>query len=237
MRGGTNCLLEVTTTTTIRRRIVSSNVYKQNKMIQEQYSTNNTMMYHYFSTNNKGPTTTTTSKRSTSWERSAKLVKNTDVTNKYLEHIRDMHDPSLHIKTMEDELCESMGKALGKQGEKIKMALHQMELELINYQKNNTNSKSKIKAAIRYNEYRNQAIQARWELKVHRQAVGFIIGNHEHVTNTFPIPDALPIPPHHHDDKEHNHEKDENSTSQQVEPVQRTFGTQLDWWQQIGRWK
>ena len=54
-----------------------------------------------------------------SWERSARAVKNTDKTNKYLEHIRQEHDPALHIKTLEDELRGTMGKALGKQGQKV----------------------------------------------------------------------------------------------------------------------
>ena len=169
------------------------------------------------------------SKGTTSWERSAKLVKNTNVTNQYLEHIRDTHDPSIHIKTMEDELRGSMGKALGKQGEKINIALHQMQLEYTNYTTTSSEN-NKRNAAIRYNEYRNQAIKARWELLVHRQAVGFIVGNHTHVTNTFPIPDALPIP-------NTEKEKQEDVVTQTNEPNQQTFGTQLDWWQQIGRWK
>ena len=170
------------------------------------------------------------SKGTTSWERSAKLVKNTNVTNQYLEHIRDTHDPSIHIKTMEDELRGSMGKALGKQGEKINIALHQMQLEYTNYTTTSSEN-NKRNAAIRYNEYRNQAIKARWELLVHRQAVGFIVGNHTHVTNTFPIPDALPIP------NTEEEEKQEDDVTQTNEPNQQTFGTQLDWWQQIGRWK
>jgi len=47
---------------------------------------------------------------STSWERGAKLVKDVDkVSNRYLEAIRETHDPSFHIKTIEDELKETIG--------------------------------------------------------------------------------------------------------------------------------
>ena len=65
-----------------------------------------------------------------SWQRGAKLVKNTDTTsNKYLEHIRQTHDPALHLKTLEDELKGTMGPALGKQGEKVLNILNQMHEE------------------------------------------------------------------------------------------------------------
>ena len=44
-----------------------------------------------------------------------------DVTNPYLEAIRQTHDPALHIKTLEEELAGSIGQALGKQGRKVLM--------------------------------------------------------------------------------------------------------------------
>ena len=73
------------------------------------------------------------SSSSSSWERSAKKVKNVDTTNKYLEHIRDVHDPSQHLKTLEDELRGTMGRALGKQGEKILRSLQRVEEERVKY--------------------------------------------------------------------------------------------------------
>lgn len=52
----------------------------------------------------------------TTWQRAAVRVKNTEIekNNPYLELIRDTHDPSLHLKTIEEELQGSIGKALGK---------------------------------------------------------------------------------------------------------------------------
>lgn len=123
-----------------------------------------------------GPSTTT-------WERGAIAVKNTDVSNPYLEAIRDTHDPSLHLKTIEDELKGTIGKALGKQGDKIFHAVYRMNEEFKVYQeeldKNETIDHPNVQAsAKRYNELRKQAIHARWELMVHRQAAGFIVNNH-----------------------------------------------------------
>eukprot|EP00547_Thalassionema_nitzschioides_P015200 CAMPEP_0194249858 /NCGR_PEP_ID=MMETSP0158-20130606/21604_1 /TAXON_ID=33649 /ORGANISM="Thalassionema nitzschioides, Strain L26-B" /LENGTH=84 /DNA_ID=CAMNT_0038986495 /DNA_START=71 /DNA_END=321 /DNA_ORIENTATION=+ len=69
------------------------------------------------------------SSSSKSWERNAAIVKNTDINNQYLEHIRDTHDPALHVKTLEDEIRGSMGKALGKQGEKVLYFIQLMQRE------------------------------------------------------------------------------------------------------------
>jgi hypothetical protein len=45
------------------------------------------------------------STKTTVWERSAKSIKNTDFENSdYLDTLRTIHDPSLHIKTIEDEI-------------------------------------------------------------------------------------------------------------------------------------
>jgi hypothetical protein len=43
---------------------------------------------------------------SSTWERSAGKVKDTDLSdnNPYLDAIRETHDPSQHVKTVEDEL-------------------------------------------------------------------------------------------------------------------------------------
>jgi hypothetical protein len=105
------------------------------------------------------------------YERSAIAVKNTDVTNPYLEAIRDTHDPSLHLKTIEDELKGTIGKALGKQADKIFHAVSRMKEEFQNYQEllvsHHTVDHPTVQAsAEKYNSIRKEAIQYRWELMV-----------------------------------------------------------------------
>ena len=206
-----------------------------------------------------GPSTPTTT-----WQRSAKLIKNTDTSNQYLEHIRTVHDPSLHIKTIEDELKGTIGKALGKQGDKILAALRSMKDEHCKHEKilqaiatysnddnaNLNGSKSKSsshlakeqmyyklrESALRYNELRKRAEKARWELLVHRQAAGFIVNNHKIVHEKFPIGKPLPIPA---EGKNINclNSKTNASTDSSSHNNNKTFGNQLDWWQRIGRWR
>lgn len=168
------------------------------------------------------------------WERAARRVKNTDSekNNFYLDAIRETHDPSMHLKTIEDELKGTIGKALGKQGQKIHYFVKLMQDEYLEYKdacaKNSPQERAR--AAQKFNDYRKQALHARWELTVHRQAAGFIVNNHRYVIEHYPIADAL-------------NETADNTTStgkhkeDKTTPKKKQFGDQLDWWQKIGRWR
>jgi hypothetical protein len=170
------------------------------------------------------------------------LVKNTDKSNEYLDTIRKTTDPGLHLKTIEDELRGTMGKALGKQGEKILRFVRAMAKERQRYdellEKGDTEifSRDVKKTAERYNELRKEAMKARWELLVHRQAVGFIVDNHNTVARHFPIGGPLPL----RIDKDESGvdgRNGEDGRNGRVEAKKEKFGTQTDWWQRIGRWR
>lgn len=185
----------------------------------------------------KGPSSPTAT-----WKRAAVRVKTTDkeTNNPYLDLIRDTHDPSMHIKTIEEELQSSIGKALGKQGQKIILYMQLMHQDYQKYESLllqqrqvaeddwQTIQKELTKTALAYNQHRKHAIQARWELMVHRQAAGMIVNNHQHVIEHYPIAKALPT------------ENDRVITSPEEESEktkEKKFGDQLDWWQRVGRWK
>lgn len=144
-------------------------------------------MRRYFGSNSSSFSSTTVTgpkPELKSWESGARLVKNTTVENQYLDHIRDIHDPSLHVKTIEDELKGTIGKALGKQGEKLLVALRCMAAERSKYDDllrdgYTPRCRQVVQVAQQYNEYRKQAHEKRWELIVHRQAAGFIVGTKE----------------------------------------------------------
>jgi hypothetical protein len=85
-------------------------------------------------------------------------------------------------------------------------------------------------SAHRYNEARQRAIKARWELLVHRQAVGFTVGNHSYVYKTFHIHEALPV---NFDEVNDTTSPDSSDSA----PKKEKFGDQLDWWQKVGRWR
>jgi hypothetical protein len=243
-------------------------------------------------------TATAISSTTTTWQRSAIKVKNTNnndtttaattavdaVSKPYLERIRDLHDPSKHIKTLEDELLGSIGQALGKQGQKVESCIRTMKKHWQAYeqalaevqqqetnpsigqraddkvlvQKNQKAAAAAAAAASAYNDARQRAIQARWELLVHRQAAGFLVDNHNHVTKLYPIPGpALQLPDdddqndvvvqnvvvvvqndsHDEMSNKNNTDSDDQQQQQQQKTNKTIFGDQLDWWQRIGRWK
>lgn len=187
----------------------------------------------------KGP-----SQQLKSWESGAKLVQNTTVENKYLEHIRDVHDPSQHLKTIEDELKGTIGKALGKQGQKVLMYTKLMNQEREKHEDlllkrlptdaDHVLEDELHKCAIAHNNYRKECLQARWELIVHRQAVGFIVGNYKFVQEKFPIGDPLPVA-ETVGTSSGNDKPGQPGNKKDSNPKQ--FTDQLDWWESIGRWK
>ena len=69
------------------------------------------------------------SKPASSWERSAKLVKNANLTNPYLKQVRsEVVNPALQLKTVKDELlCGAIRKVLSRQGEKVLFAIRKMK--------------------------------------------------------------------------------------------------------------
>lgn len=170
-------------------------------------------------------------------------MKNTDVTNPYLDQVRsEVADPALQLKSIEDELCGAIGKALGKQGEKILFAIREMKVEHTQYLEHlqAQASEKALQCATRHNDARTRAIKARWELLVHRQAVGFTVDNHSVIHSTFPITEPLPV------DKEEIATmipaEGEDEPRPEVErsaeqPKKKVWGDQLDWWQSVGRWK
>ena len=192
------------------------------------------------------PTTTSlrclsSSSTTSAWERAAVRVKDTqsETSNLYMEAIRETHDPAMHLKTIEDELKGTIGKALGKQGQKIHYFVQLMQTSWEKYQHASSLPASECReqqqkeAVQQYNEYRKQALQARWELTVHRQAAGFIVNNHKYVQEHYPIAAALSLKEEEDDDDD----KNENKEAAAAERPTKQFGDQLDWWQRVGRWR
>jgi hypothetical protein len=159
--------------------------------------------------------------------------------------VRQEVDPAAHLKTIEDELCAAIGKALGRQGEKVQCAICEMKEHHAQYMQflHAQAYKDASESALRHNDARTRAVQFRWELLVHRQAVGFTVDNHSVVHRTFPINDALPV-----DLDEikiatemltdiNNANSNENITSEQPVKKKKVWGDQLSWWENMGRWK
>lgn len=141
-------------------------------------------------------------------------------------------------------MCGAIGKALGRQGEKVLFAMCEMKEEHAKYEDcvRSREFHAALKYADRYNQARKQALKARWELVVHRQAVGFTTENHNVVHSAFPIGDALPgTLPALEESLRTQSSSNANSIHPKVETndaeKRQKFGDQLAWWQRVGRWK
>lgn len=209
----------------------------------------------------------------TVWERGARRVKDTDNADRslgeienlsYVERIRESHDPTLHLKTLEDELKSTIGQALRKQADKIMYEVANMEREYESYVKilqearrNTAPEEKKSPESLRsprigpcretrrrledvverHNGHRSRALQARWELIVHRQAAGFLVNNHNVVTQTFPIKSALRVPCWEEGYPENEILNGKDLESRRGDESATRIPDQLDWWQRIGRWR
>ena len=125
------------------------------------------------------------------------------------EEVRATHVPKRDVKNLEEEFRGTIGKSLGRQGHKILNAKQLMAKEIERYNTllaslsstdHTTLHKDIVSSARRYNSYRKQALQARWELIVQRQAAGFVVNNHNYMMEQYPIPPALPVPDESNDD-------------------------------------
>ena len=128
----------------------------------------------------------------------------------------------------------AIGKALGKQGEKVLFAIREMKQHHIQYTKQikDQSYNEAFQSAQMYNNARTKAIKARWELL---QAVGFTVDNHSVVHDTYNIGEQLPtrledIVDECGEPKRQNHDVDESTKK-------KKWGDQLSWWQRVGRWK
>jgi hypothetical protein len=147
-------------------------------------------------------------------------------------------DPGLQIKTIEDELCGAIGRALGRQGEKVQSAVRDMTEARTRYLEclEARAYEGALESAHRHNDARKRAIEARWELLVHRQAVGFTVDNHSVVHTTFPIGEALPV---NMDEMTAVISKGDSKIVDTLpeQSPKKVWGDQLSWWQRVGRWK
>jgi hypothetical protein len=99
--------------------------------------------------------------------------------------------------------------------------------------------------AAKYNELREHALKSRWELTVHRQAAGFIVNNYQDVDKYHPIGaklivDKSAVRVDGGDGARTSAAGTDGSTAEGTtaqKSKDKKFGDQLDWWQEIGRWR
>lgn len=123
--------------------------------------------------------------RDTPWSRLVRELKDTGYESPYLDRLRARLDPAEAVARLETEIVQEMAQALGRTEDKLNYALLRLELaahaietapdELVRYER-----------VREFNALRQEAIEARRNLQIHREAIG--IRRNRMLDDLYPIP-------------------------------------------------
>lgn len=104
----------------------------------------------------------------------------------YLERLKRRVDVELSTEELEKEIVQEMATALGRAGDKVDYALLRLDLahQAIAEAPDPVERRRRV---ARWNELREEAVQARYELRIHREAVG--IRQNRVLEALYPIPE------------------------------------------------
>ena len=102
----------------------------------------------------------------------------------YLDRLRRRLDPEQEQATLEREIVQEIAAALGRTAAKLDLAL--LRLELAGKELDAVAGTERAACAARFDALRTQALQARHELLIHREAVG--IRRNDILETLYPIP-------------------------------------------------
>ncbi|GMI45091.1 hypothetical protein TrCOL_g6556 [Triparma columacea] len=105
----------------------------------------------------------------------------------YMDAMRTITNPESHVKSIEEELQETVAAALGKSSTKVANAIRECEVMRAEILEGEA-TEEKLEA---YETLRKKAFHFRWELTIHRQACGFVSGNHKLIEDLYKIPEKI----------------------------------------------
>ncbi len=119
------------------------------------------------------------------WQALVRELRDTGYESPYLDRLRARYDVYAAQEELEKEIIREMAAALGRAGEKVDYALLRLELTGKALAAA-TDPAERARHAAAFNALRAEAITARYELRVHREAVG--IRRNADLDRDYPIP-------------------------------------------------
>ncbi len=107
----------------------------------------------------------------------------------YLDRLRSRVDVEQAHQSLEQELIQEMAAALGRAEDKVNAALLRLELAAEAVAAAGDHAERRACAAA-FNARRLDALRARWELLIHREAIGF--RRNDVLESLYPIPPPMP---------------------------------------------
>ncbi|HEY8516727.1 MAG TPA: hypothetical protein VIS07_14560 [Candidatus Binatia bacterium] len=123
--------------------------------------------------------------RDAPWTRLVRELKDAGYESPYLDRLRARLDPAEAFVQLEKEIVREMASALGRTEDKLNYAL--LRLELARRAVDEATDERERAARIReFNALREEALQARHWLQIHREAIG--IRRNKVLLEMYPIP-------------------------------------------------
>jgi hypothetical protein len=119
------------------------------------------------------------------WQSLIRELRDAGHESPYLDRLRARHDVYAAQEQLEKEIIKEMAAALGRAGEKVDVAFLRLELagkELAAAR----DADERARRVTRFNTLRAAAIEARQELRIHREAVG--IRRNDVLDREYPVP-------------------------------------------------
>lgn len=128
--------------------------------------------------------------RAPPWKTLVRELSRSGFESPYLDRLKRKVDVELATEELEKEIVQEMASALGRAGDKVDYALLRLDLVARAIEEAPTPQERREKIA-RWNELREEAIEARYELRIHREAVG--IRQNRVLESMYPIPPRRPF--------------------------------------------
>jgi len=119
------------------------------------------------------------------WKTLVRELRDAGYESPYLDRLRARHDVYAAQEELEKEIVREMAQALGRTGEKVDVAFLRLELAGKALAAA-TDAADRERLAATFNTLRAEAITARHELRIHREAIG--IRRHHELDRDYPIP-------------------------------------------------
>jgi len=119
------------------------------------------------------------------WQTLVRELRDRGYQSPYLDRLRTRLDVEAAQEELEKEIVREMAAALGRSGEKVDVALLRLELAGRDLAAA-TDLAERARLTVRFNALRAEALKARHELRIHREAVG--IRRNDMLDREYPIP-------------------------------------------------
>lgn len=119
------------------------------------------------------------------WKKLVRELRDEGFESPYLDRLRERLDVAAAQEQLEVEIVREMAQALGRAEEKVLVALLRLDVAARDIDRA-ADGAERGRLVLRYNEFRSEALAARHELLVHREAVG--IRRNQVLESLYPVP-------------------------------------------------